>query len=117
MGFDLSSGIDSLESYLETRSYIEGHEPSQADVAVYKELKSAPSADSNPHVSLLLAISCFVIALNGLTCHSSLPDGTSTSLHTPTITQACLVMLANLPPHTVQRRPQHQLRAKMRLLE
>ena len=52
MGFDLSSSIDTLESHLETRSYVDGYEPSQADVAVYKELKSAPSAETNPHVRL-----------------------------------------------------------------
>lgn len=53
MGFDFSSSISGLESHLATRSYIEGYEPSQADVAVFKELKSAPSASENPHVSVL----------------------------------------------------------------
>lgn len=50
MGFDLSS-LGGLESYLTTKSYIEGFEPSQADVAVYKELKKAPDAKENPHAA------------------------------------------------------------------
>lgn len=51
MGFDLSSSIAPLESHLSTRSYVEGFEPTQADVAVFKHLKSAPSASEYPHVS------------------------------------------------------------------
>ena len=50
MGFDLSGGdLSHLESHLKTRSYIEGYEPSQADVSVFKDIKSAPSADKYPN--------------------------------------------------------------------
>lgn len=52
MGFDLSSNISGLESHLATRSYVEGFEPSQADVALFNEVKTAPSASEYPHVSL-----------------------------------------------------------------
>ncbi|CCG84137.1 protein of unknown function [Taphrina deformans PYCC 5710] len=51
MGFDLSSSISGLESHLATRSYIEGFEPSQADVALFNELKTAPSASEYPHAA------------------------------------------------------------------
>ncbi|BFZ56075.1 hypothetical protein PYCC9005_003117 [Savitreella phatthalungensis] len=50
MGFDFSNGdLSSLESFLKTRSYIDGHEPSQADVSVYKDVKSAPDASKYPN--------------------------------------------------------------------
>ncbi|XP_060562588.1 elongation factor 1-beta-like [Ruditapes philippinarum] len=48
MGFgDLKSksGLEALNSYLADRSYIEGFQPSQADVVVFKALGKAPSAD------------------------------------------------------------------------
>lgn len=51
MGFDLSSSVAPLESHLATRSYVEGFEPSQADVALFNEVKTAPSSSEYPHVS------------------------------------------------------------------
>jgi len=53
MGFiDLltDAGLAVLNSYLTTRSYILGYAPSQADVAVFKALKSAPGA-KYPHAA------------------------------------------------------------------
>ncbi|GAA95175.1 uncharacterized protein L969DRAFT_96393 [Mixia osmundae IAM 14324] len=49
MGFSDLQG--SLEQHLSDKSYIEGYNPSQADVAVYKELKSAPDATQYPHAA------------------------------------------------------------------
>ena len=42
---DLNSeaGLAALNDYLKDKSYIEGHEPSQADVAVYEALSSVPN--------------------------------------------------------------------------
>jgi len=54
MGFtDLltDAGLTSLNSWLETRSYIVGYSPSQADVSVHKALKSAPDATKYPHAA------------------------------------------------------------------
>ncbi|KAI2635294.1 hypothetical protein GGS21DRAFT_74667 [Xylaria nigripes] len=54
MGFtDLltDNGLTLLTGWLATRSYIIGHSPSQADVAVFKALKSAPDADKYPHAA------------------------------------------------------------------
>lgn len=51
MGFgDLRKpeGLKSLNSFLEDKSYIEGFQPSQADVAVYECLAGAPAVDY-PH--------------------------------------------------------------------
>jgi len=48
MGFgDLRKpdGLKALNKFLEDKSYIEGFQPSQADVAVYETLSGAPSAD------------------------------------------------------------------------
>ncbi|KAI1810244.1 hypothetical protein GGS20DRAFT_568413 [Poronia punctata] len=45
------SGLTLLTGWLATRSYIVGHSPSQADVAVYKALKSAPDANKYPHAA------------------------------------------------------------------
>jgi elongation factor 1-beta len=48
MGFgDLRKpeGLKALDKFLEDKSYIEGFQPSQADVAVYQALSGAPSAD------------------------------------------------------------------------
>ncbi|KAI0772340.1 elongation factor 1 beta/delta chain [Trametes elegans] len=47
----MSANLAKLESHLATRSYIEGYTPSQADVAVFKAISSAPDASANPHVS------------------------------------------------------------------
>ncbi|KAI0203874.1 hypothetical protein F4808DRAFT_416133 [Astrocystis sublimbata] len=54
MGFiDLStdSGLTLLTGWLATRSYISGHSTSQADVAVFKAIKSAPDAARYPHAA------------------------------------------------------------------
>ncbi|EGR44171.1 translation elongation factor 1 beta [Trichoderma reesei QM6a] len=51
MGFtDLLSdaGLTLLNNWVSTRSYITGYNASQADVAVFKALKEAPSADKYP---------------------------------------------------------------------
>ncbi|KAL4222176.1 Elongation factor 1-beta [Mactra antiquata] len=48
MGFgDLKSkaGVEALNNFLADRSYIEGFQPSQADVVVFKALSGPPSAD------------------------------------------------------------------------
>jgi len=48
MGFgDLHKleGLKTLDKFLEDKSYIEGFQPSQADVAVYQALSGAPSGD------------------------------------------------------------------------
>ncbi|EIW76647.1 hypothetical protein CONPUDRAFT_84612 [Coniophora puteana RWD-64-598 SS2] len=46
----MSLNVDALEKHLTTRSYIEGYEPSQADVHAYK-LLTAPDAKKHPHAS------------------------------------------------------------------
>ncbi|KAI0846835.1 putative elongation factor 1-beta [Daldinia vernicosa] len=54
MGFtDLLSdaGLAILNSWLTTRSYITGYAPSQADVAVFKAITSAPESDKYPHAA------------------------------------------------------------------
>ncbi|KAI9207824.1 uncharacterized protein BJ171DRAFT_491614 [Polychytrium aggregatum] len=54
MGFtdlDKDSGLKALNTYLEERSYIEGYEASQADVAVYEAVKKAPDANKYPHAA------------------------------------------------------------------
>ncbi|KAI4867889.1 hypothetical protein F4820DRAFT_445707 [Hypoxylon rubiginosum] len=54
MGFaDLltDAGSAVLNSWLTTRSYVTGYSPSQADVAVFKALKSTPAADKYPHAA------------------------------------------------------------------
>ncbi|EGS19321.1 elongation factor 1-beta-like protein [Thermochaetoides thermophila DSM 1495] len=54
MGFtDLTTdaGLAALESWVLTRSYIEGHSASQADVAVYKALSGAPDAEKYPNAA------------------------------------------------------------------
>ncbi|KAI0339140.1 hypothetical protein BDW22DRAFT_1415272 [Trametopsis cervina] len=40
----MSANFAKLEQHLATRSYVEGYTPSQADVAVYKAIASAPDA-------------------------------------------------------------------------
>ncbi|XP_015113949.1 elongation factor 1-beta' [Diachasma alloeum] len=42
-------GLKDLDTYLADRSYIEGYQASQADVAVYEALDKAPTS-ANPHV-------------------------------------------------------------------
>ncbi|KAI1434580.1 hypothetical protein GGR50DRAFT_687539 [Xylaria sp. CBS 124048] len=54
MGFlDLltDSGLTLLTGWLATRSYIVGQSPSQADVAVFKAIKSAPDSAKYPHAA------------------------------------------------------------------
>ncbi|KAI1396088.1 putative elongation factor 1-beta [Hypoxylon fuscum] len=54
MGFtDLltDAGSAVLNSWLTTRSYITGYHPSQADVAVFKAISSAPAAEKYPHAA------------------------------------------------------------------
>ncbi|KAI0482764.1 hypothetical protein GGR56DRAFT_621506 [Xylariaceae sp. FL0804] len=54
MGFtDLLSdaGVTMLNSWLTTRSYIATYAPSQADVACFKAIKSAPDASKYPHAA------------------------------------------------------------------
>jgi len=43
------SDLKQLEEHLTTRSYIDGYEPTQADVGVYKSLGKAPDATQYPH--------------------------------------------------------------------
>jgi len=50
MGFT-EARLTDLNGRLETRSYIVGHAPSQADVITYKELSGAPDADKYPHAA------------------------------------------------------------------
>jgi len=54
MGFgDLiaDQGKKALNAWLETRSYITGYVPSQADVVVYKAIGSAPDASAYPYAA------------------------------------------------------------------
>jgi len=54
MGFtDLAAatGLSALNSYLETRSYIVGYSPSQADVTIFKALSGSPDGDKYPHAA------------------------------------------------------------------
>ncbi|RDL41995.1 Uncharacterized protein BP5553_01974 [Venustampulla echinocandica] len=54
MGFtDLVSdaGLTMLNSFLTTRSYIVGYSPSQADVATFKAISSAPDSSKYPHAA------------------------------------------------------------------
>ncbi|KAL1476677.1 hypothetical protein MTO96_018243 [Rhipicephalus appendiculatus] len=50
---DLKSdaGVSKLNDYLEQRSYVEGYQPSQADVSTYGALSGAPSAAKFPHAA------------------------------------------------------------------
>ncbi|RYP49797.1 hypothetical protein DL768_004584 [Monosporascus sp. mg162] len=54
MGFtDLltDAGLAVLDSWMTTRSYVVGYSPSQADVATFKALSSAPDASKYPHAA------------------------------------------------------------------
>ncbi|KAJ3334003.1 Translation elongation factor 1 beta [Blyttiomyces sp. JEL0837] len=54
MGFtnlDTDAGLKVLNTFLETRSYIEGYTATQADVAVFEALKAAPDATKYPHAA------------------------------------------------------------------
>lgn len=50
---DLKSegGVSKLNEHLAQRSYIEGYQPSQADVTSYGALSGAPSSDKFPHAA------------------------------------------------------------------
>jgi len=48
---DTPKGLGELNKHLAERSYIEGYSPSSADVAVFKQLGSAPDASKAPHVA------------------------------------------------------------------
>jgi elongation factor 1-beta len=48
--FVTDQGLSVLNNWLQTRSYIIGFTPSQADVAVFKSLKDAPTPAKYPHV-------------------------------------------------------------------
>jgi len=45
------AGLTILNNWLTTRSYIVGYAPSQADVATFKALKSAPESAKYPHAA------------------------------------------------------------------
>jgi len=45
------AGLSVLNSWLTTRSYVVGYNPSQADVATFKALKSAPESAKYPHAA------------------------------------------------------------------
>ncbi|SCV73959.1 BQ2448_6389 [Microbotryum intermedium] len=47
--FTSPAGLQSLEAHLQHVSYVEGYQPSQADVAVYRALPSNPDAALYPH--------------------------------------------------------------------
>ncbi|KAH8817883.1 hypothetical protein DL96DRAFT_1623610 [Flagelloscypha sp. PMI_526] len=47
----MSANLTKLEEHLATRSYVEGYEPSQADVQVFVAIGSVPDATKNPHVA------------------------------------------------------------------
>lgn len=54
MGFTdvlTDAGLTILNNWLETRSYIVGYSPSQADVATHKALKTAPDAAKYPYAA------------------------------------------------------------------
>ncbi|KAI9324084.1 hypothetical protein DFJ73DRAFT_874093 [Zopfochytrium polystomum] len=54
MGFtalDKDSGLSTLNSFLEERSYIEGYTATQADVAVFEAVKTAPNSEKFPHAA------------------------------------------------------------------
>lgn len=54
MGFEnlnTEAGIAILNSFLADKSYIEGYTASQADVAVYEALASAPVPAKYPHAA------------------------------------------------------------------
>ncbi|GAA5917636.1 hypothetical protein JCM6882_001999 [Rhodosporidiobolus microsporus] len=47
--FTTPAGLQALEAHVTHVSYIEGYAPTQADVAVFKALPSAPDASKYPH--------------------------------------------------------------------
>lgn len=54
MGFsnlDADAGLATLNEYIQDKSYIEGFEPSQADVAVFEATKTRPDEKKYPHAA------------------------------------------------------------------
>ncbi|KAL1634721.1 hypothetical protein SLS56_002123 [Neofusicoccum ribis] len=49
--FVSDAGLTLLNNWVSSRSYIVGYAPSQADVAVFKGVSSAPAADKFPHAA------------------------------------------------------------------
>ncbi|KAL2043282.1 hypothetical protein N7G274_003588 [Stereocaulon virgatum] len=49
LDFINEKGLQTLDTWVKTRSYITGYGPSQADVACYKQIKAAPEAAKFPH--------------------------------------------------------------------
>ncbi|KAK2814618.1 hypothetical protein FQN49_008133 [Arthroderma sp. PD_2] len=49
--FSSDSGLAIADSFFSRRTYVEGYEPSQADVVTFKALKSEPDASKYPHVA------------------------------------------------------------------
>ncbi|PWZ03187.1 hypothetical protein BCV70DRAFT_12897 [Testicularia cyperi] len=49
--FSSADALSKLDGYLADKSYVDGHSPSQADVAVYEALGKAPEADKYSHVA------------------------------------------------------------------
>lgn len=48
---DNDAGVAVLNMFMEDKSYIEGVQPSQADVAVFEAIKSAPDASKHSHAA------------------------------------------------------------------
>jgi elongation factor 1-beta len=48
---DKDGGLQTLNAFVSERSYIEGHLPSQADVAVFEAVKAEPCSNKFPHAS------------------------------------------------------------------
>ncbi|PWN49634.1 hypothetical protein IE53DRAFT_388123 [Violaceomyces palustris] len=49
--FSTDANKAQLDQFLATRSYVDGHSPSQADVAVYEAVSSAPDAEKYPNLA------------------------------------------------------------------
>ncbi|KAK6337609.1 Translation elongation factor 1 beta [Orbilia blumenaviensis] len=91
MGFgDLlaDTGKSALNSWLETRSYIAGYAPSQADVAVYKAVSSAPDAAKYPYAARWYNhITSYEAEFGSLTGDASTPLDTYGPEGTPSATE------------------------------
>ncbi|CDS00902.1 hypothetical protein [Sporisorium scitamineum] len=48
--FSQAANLTKLDGFLADKSYVDGHSPSQADVAVYEAIGKAPEADKYSHV-------------------------------------------------------------------
>jgi len=51
VNFESAQSVAHLDQYLADRSYVEGYQPSQADVVVFKALKGAPDAGKYKYAS------------------------------------------------------------------